>query len=296
MQKKISVDLLTGPALEWGVLQCKGEPFPLSDEIIQRDGITVTRGNDLYFPKGNEKGDYYEPLFIAKTASLPGTSFHGNSPLVAVSRCYIAKNAGPSIEVPQHLLWTGDQTSPDIQDASNLCGIDAEEFQQLVPTPPQAQKRLSDAEKYAAMVLGAYQSGQDNAFEVFQQFWPYDPSEETDLEYVYRCAVDLDFPEGVENLVYLDFWENYLAAQAKQNPDISSQPTQDTSHLVALQTRLTNERVRLSQAKSDSERALREVWVKQAERELEGEFNRLGMTNTANPQISDDELLSELGM
>jgi hypothetical protein len=39
--------------------------------------ITIVRGNDLYFPHGNENGDYYEPLFIAKRN---GETAHGRTP------------------------------------------------------------------------------------------------------------------------------------------------------------------------------------------------------------------------
>ena len=30
------------------------------------DNIIIVKGNPLFFPKGNENGDYYEPLWIAK--------------------------------------------------------------------------------------------------------------------------------------------------------------------------------------------------------------------------------------
>lgn len=70
----------------------------------------------------------------------------------------------------------------------------------------------------------------------------------------------------------------------------------DTSHLVALQERLSRERTRLAESKTDGERALRQVWVTQAERELEGEMKFLGMDGNAKvDDISDDDLLLELG-
>lgn len=69
----------------------------------------------------------------------------------------------------------------------------------------------------------------------------------------------------------------------------------DTSHLVALQERLSRERMRLAEAMSDEEKALRQVWVVQAERELEGELKFLGMAGDGNvDDMGDDELLSEL--
>ncbi|UDM18969.1 hypothetical protein [Vogesella sp. XCS3] len=46
---------------------------------------------------------------------------------------------------------------------------------------------------------------------------------------------------------------------------------------------------------SDEEKALRQVWVVQAERELEAELKFLGMAGDGNvDDMGDDELLSEL--
>jgi hypothetical protein len=44
--------------------------------------IKIIKGNDLYFPQGNENGDYYEPLFIAKK---DGAMAHGRTPEEAIS-------------------------------------------------------------------------------------------------------------------------------------------------------------------------------------------------------------------
>jgi len=70
--------------------------------------------------------------------------------------------------------------------------------------------------------------------------------------------------------------------------------TQDTSHLVALQTRLSHERARLANAKTAKERELRAVWVAQAEKELAGELRFLGMSDAAPVDIDDDDLLAAL--
>lgn len=59
------------------------------------------------------------------------------------------------------------------------------------------------------------------------------------------------------------------------------------SHLDALNLRLSNERARLAAAKSEGERALRNVWIAQLEKEVEGEIQFLG---------TDDDLLAELGL
>lgn len=63
-------------------------------------------------------------------------------------------------------------------------------------------------------------------------------------------------------------------------------------HLSALQLRLSNERIRLNQATNKGEIELRSVWVKQLEKEVQGEFEFLNQHNV----MSDDELLKELGL
>lgn len=63
-------------------------------------------------------------------------------------------------------------------------------------------------------------------------------------------------------------------------------------HLSVLQLRLSNERIRLSQATNKGEIELRSVWVKQLEKEIEGEVGFLDQHNT----MSDDELMKELGL
>lgn len=69
--------------------------------IIERHQIQTQRGNDLYFPKGNEKGDYYEPLWIA---SLTPLEVWGPTPLIAALRCYVASKLGSEVDVPEELL------------------------------------------------------------------------------------------------------------------------------------------------------------------------------------------------
>jgi hypothetical protein len=69
----------------------------------------------------------------------------------------------------------------------------------------------------------------------------------------------------------------------------------DTSHLVALHEGLMRERQRLASARTDSEREMRSVWVKQRERELTREMEFLGIGAAREMrEISDDDLLHEL--
>lgn len=72
-----------------------------------------------------------------------------------------------------------------------------------------------------------------------------------------------------------------------------------TSHLDALNLRLSNERVRLSQAKTKNEIELRTVWVQGIEKEIKSEIEFLKSKGievfTSIDDIPDDDaLLAEL--
>ncbi|MDA8119156.1 MAG: hypothetical protein M0Z85_03710 [Gammaproteobacteria bacterium] len=68
----------------------------------------------------------------------------------------------------------------------------------------------------------------------------------------------------------------------------------NTTHLDALELRLSHERERLAKAKTERERQIRQVWVSGIEKEIASERKFLGLTDDL-PQVSDDELLAELG-
>lgn len=69
----------------------------------------------------------------------------------------------------------------------------------------------------------------------------------------------------------------------------------DISHLDALRTGLAHERERLAAAKSEQETAIRTVWVRQYEREIADELDRLeGPIDPEFDEMSDDELLAAL--
>lgn len=77
------------------------------------------------------------------------------------------------------------------------------------------------------------------------------------------------------------------AAPGSESPDIE--------HLNALELRLHNETTRLKSAKTAKERSHRTVWVAQAQKELDREKERLGLTgNSEEIDLSDEELLAEL--
>jgi hypothetical protein len=67
-----------------------------------------------------------------------------------------------------------------------------------------------------------------------------------------------------------------------------------TSHLDALELRLSHERDRLNRATAASEIEMRSVWVKQIEREIADERSHLGISPEQAADISDDELFAAL--
>lgn len=85
-------DNLYSPSEEW----TQGGP------IIEREQIEIVRGKDLIFPRGNENGEYSEPLWLASYGS--GRKFHGPTPLVAAMRCYVASRLGDEVNVPDSLM------------------------------------------------------------------------------------------------------------------------------------------------------------------------------------------------
>lgn len=70
----------------------------------------------------------------------------------------------------------------------------------------------------------------------------------------------------------------------------------DTTHLTALITRLSNERAALARATRPQEIELRTVWVRQCEKEINGEEAFLGMelTDWSEPELSAADLMAEL--
>lgn len=72
--------------------------------------------------------------------------------------------------------------------------------------------------------------------------------------------------------------------------------TRDTSHLQALIARLASERGRLEAAASECEIAQRTVWVRQCEKEINGEERFLGVEETdfSAPPMTDADLMAAL--
>lgn len=66
------------------------------------------------------------------------------------------------------------------------------------------------------------------------------------------------------------------------------------SHLDALETRLSHERVRLASAKGSIEIGLRAVWIAQTKKEIAIEKAHLGIIDAVEADMSEDELLAAL--
>jgi hypothetical protein len=64
----------------------------------------------------------------------------------------------------------------------------------------------------------------------------------------------------------------------------------DTTHLIALQTRLSHERTRFASDGSE----IRKVWIAQIEKEIANEEKFLGIEVVTGSDMSDDELLAAL--
>lgn len=70
--------------------------------------------------------------------------------------------------------------------------------------------------------------------------------------------------------------------------------TMDTSHLEALELRLSHERSYLAEAKTEEEQELRKVWIAQIEKEIKQEMKILGIEEQEAFARSDEDLLNEL--
>ncbi len=67
------------------------------------------------------------------------------------------------------------------------------------------------------------------------------------------------------------------------------------NHIDVLNLMLSHERARLDESNTESEKALRKVFVKQLEKEIKGE-QRFLSNERLSDALSDDDLLSALGV
>lgn len=122
---------LTGPTLAWAVAKALNHPAgrlpplvarhgdelwyhisPAGHEVyrpqeweeggplLESEGISVVRLNDLYFPKGNEHGRHWEEYYRAMTQVV---TQYGPTMLIAAMRCLVASRLGLDITIPKEL-------------------------------------------------------------------------------------------------------------------------------------------------------------------------------------------------
>lgn len=97
---------LTGAALDWAVAVCEKnwafEPdgcdsysndWELGGAIIERENVSITGTN---FPWWECDTGWY--------AHIGDRYSHGETPLVAAMRCYVASKLGDEVEVPEELM------------------------------------------------------------------------------------------------------------------------------------------------------------------------------------------------
>jgi hypothetical protein len=103
----VKTSTLIGPALDWAVsiaigdynketIPCYSTDWTLAGPIIDLEDIEIRRGNPLYFPDGNENGDFYEPVWIAGKQM-------GTTQIVAAMRFFVNLIIGEDIEIPEEL-------------------------------------------------------------------------------------------------------------------------------------------------------------------------------------------------
>ena len=109
---------LTGAALDWAVAKCEGRGIEFDDPRdpwLTRDGI-ADQPLHSYTPSTDwaqggtiierEKIELFmrdEEWFAYSSFSTP-EDFHGDTPLIAAMRCYVASKLGDEVDVPKELL------------------------------------------------------------------------------------------------------------------------------------------------------------------------------------------------
>ena len=78
--------------------------------IIEQERIDAIRRRDIYFPQGNENGDYYESWWDAWRYDEEGGvvhSMYGTTKLIAAMRCYVVSKLGDTVEIPDFITLGG---------------------------------------------------------------------------------------------------------------------------------------------------------------------------------------------
>lgn len=103
---------LTGAALDWAVAKCEGGHEAAGSFL---DGVVPHPDYLRFYPSTNwaqggpiierEKIEIFirdEQWFAYSSLSTP-EDFHGDTPLIAAMRCYVASQLGDTVDVPEEL-------------------------------------------------------------------------------------------------------------------------------------------------------------------------------------------------
>ncbi|MDI1362566.1 phage protein NinX family protein [Methylotenera sp.] len=117
----MKISELTGEALDWAVSECESRlysPNPSSryyfspstnwaqgGPIIERVINKLWRNlNGTYGAQIKYRAPYYSPTYDADIGTDAFINKHGDTPLVAAMRCYVASKLGDEIEIPDELI------------------------------------------------------------------------------------------------------------------------------------------------------------------------------------------------
>ena len=117
----IKTSELIGIPLDWAVMYCEEKPFysnPSSryytspsthwsqgGPIIEREIYKIWQNlNGTWAAQIKYREPYYSPTYDADIGKDAYIHRHGETPLIAAMRCYVASKLGDTIEVPDELV------------------------------------------------------------------------------------------------------------------------------------------------------------------------------------------------
>ena len=115
---------LTGKTLNWAVAKCEGiediiynysgddssKYFPSQDwsqggPIIEKHITKLWQNlNGTFCAQIKYRAPYYSPTYDADIGMAAFINKHGQTPLIAAMRCYVASKLGDEVEIPKELL------------------------------------------------------------------------------------------------------------------------------------------------------------------------------------------------
>lgn len=116
---KVSVSELSGPALDWAVAKCEGEPASIYGGVVRvmhgRFGPDLnystdwSQGGPIIEREGISICPHTLSGWAARIAPPPYCNIddhfsHGPTPLIAAMRCYVASKLGSTVDIPSELI------------------------------------------------------------------------------------------------------------------------------------------------------------------------------------------------